>query len=344
MARKPLLMIVTLLTGFCLLLPAVSSAATTGADKNAAASFRLQLEQSQDGIGLSLWGRQLEDVYAYEIRLQYDSARLRFAAADMPANGFSVEPKSGGGSLRLAHTKIGTVAGEHGTVKLADVVFERVRGGEARIWIENVILVDSELNRRDTDSDASAVIPWDGAAILSDMNGHWAQAAVAEAAELGLVEGYGDGTFKPEKPVTRAEFAALLVRATGWPAADNPEALLPFADNNQIPPWAKPLIAAMVQLGIINGYDDGTFRPEQTITRAEMAVMTARALDLPASGPALKPGFADREDIPEWASPAIAAVEQAGIMQGTGAGRFAPLANATRAEAAMLVLTIFYHK
>ena len=77
-------------------------------------------------------------------------------------------------------------------------------------------------------------------------------------------------------------------------------AALTFTDHDQIGVWAKQAVAQAVQAGIVVGYSDGSFRPHAQITRAEMAMMIARALQLQLNANAL-PGFADDEAIPKWA-------------------------------------------
>lgn len=92
-----------------------------------------------------------------------------------------------------------------------------------------------------------------------------------------------------------------------------------------------------MQLGIIGGYEDGTFHPDAEITRAEMAVMIAKAMKLPITADSLT-GFADDTDIPSWAKDAVAAVKKAGVIEGSGENRFNPREQATRAEAITVLL------
>ena len=93
----------------------------------------------------------------------------------------------------------------------------------------------------------------------------WYASAVGFAAEKGIVMGYGDGTFHPDDYVTRAEFSAMMAKATdmGMYGGGN------FSDVGNH--WAKGYINALISAGAINGYGDGTFRPDQAVTRAEAA-------------------------------------------------------------------------
>ncbi|TBL73279.1 NEAT domain-containing protein [Paenibacillus thalictri] len=169
--------------------------------------------------------------------------------------------------------------------------------------------------------------------VLSDIAGHWGKAAVERAVALGIVNGYEDGSFRPDGTVTRGEFAVMLSRALKLaPSASN----VAFADADRIPDWAKPYVAQTVESGIIAGYDDRTFRAEREISRAEIAVMIARALKLAPS--ASDVAFADADRIPDWAQAQVAAAVKAGIIQGRDSNVFAPDAHATRAESVTLIM------
>ncbi|RIX52168.1 hypothetical protein D3P08_14455 [Paenibacillus nanensis] len=176
---------------------------------------------------------------------------------------------------------------------------------------------------------------------FGDLAGHWAEGIVTKASGCGIVSGYEDGNFRPDAKLTRAQFIVMLINAL---AADNMEPggarteAHSFADAGHIPAWAADAIAKAVELGIISGYDDGTFRPDAPVTRAEMVTMAARAAGLaplPSSGS--RP-FADHDAIPEWAQGFIAAAKELGYVQGKSDNSFAPLAGSTRAEAVALLL------
>ncbi|MFB9275215.1 S-layer homology domain-containing protein [Cohnella cellulosilytica] len=170
---------------------------------------------------------------------------------------------------------------------------------------------------------------------FADVERHWAGESIAEAAEKGLVGGYPDGTFRPDKPVTRAEFAVMLANGLGWTKPS--ESRLVFADDKAAPPWARAALATASGSGVLAGYPDGTLRPNEPVTRAEMAAMIARALHLPP-GPAGDAGFRDDAAIPDWAKPAVNAVLREGIVSGDEKRQFRPWAATTRAEAAVILL------
>ncbi|QTH40478.1 S-layer homology domain-containing protein [Cohnella sp. LGH] len=170
---------------------------------------------------------------------------------------------------------------------------------------------------------------------FSDIGGHWAEDAILEAAGKGLVSGYANGSFRPNAPVSRAEFAVMLMNALGMPADEAAES--GFTDVAGIGEWARKGVAQASQAGIVSGYADGSFRPNTNVSRAEIAVMLARAsrLSLPEGSPT---SFADDRDIPAWAKAAAEELNRLELMKGRGGSFFRPKESATRAEAATVML------
>ncbi|ULO05928.1 S-layer homology domain-containing protein [Paenibacillus sp. 19GGS1-52] len=171
---------------------------------------------------------------------------------------------------------------------------------------------------------------------FSDVAGHWAEASIKQALSIGMVKGYLDGTFQPNRTVTRAEFAVMLMKVLKTQDAG---AQLTFTDTAKIGAWAQTAIAQAVRAGIITGYEDGGFRPNAEITRAEMAVILAKALG-ESTEVKLTTSFADDKDIPAWAKASVDFVKQAGMVQGKGDNEFAPQDSATRAEAVTVLLKL----
>jgi uncharacterized repeat protein (TIGR02543 family) len=169
---------------------------------------------------------------------------------------------------------------------------------------------------------------------LSDIAGHWAEASIKQAVQDGIVNGYVDGTFKPGKTITRAEFTVMLMKALN---AQEAGAELAFTDKADIGTWAQAAVAQAVQAGIISGYEDGTFQPNANITRAEMATMIGKAFELTLDPNAVT-SFADDSLIPVWAKSAVAALKERGVVKGAGANTFNPRAQTTRAEAVVMLM------
>lgn len=109
-----------------------------------------------------------------------------------------------------------------------------------------------------------------------DVTEDWNKTAIMWMSEGDGINGYEDGTFRPNKALTRAE-AAKIIGFEAWnrDSENNPPPLeaKPFADQDRIPDWAKRWVQVCQEKGILAGYSDGTFRPDKTITRAELTKM-----------------------------------------------------------------------
>jgi len=193
-----------------------------------------------------------------------------------------------------------------------------------------VFAVDSATSKPGTDAEVK----------FSDIDGHWSQANIEQAVNIGIVKGYANGTFKPNNTVTRAEFAVMLMNALK-PQGNGAE--LTFTDAAELGTWAKKATALAVQSGIIKGYGDGTFHPGAGITRSEMAMMIANALGQPIDEVTVT-GFVDDKVIPKWAKSAVAAMKKLGIITGKGLNKYAPDDHATRAEAVAVLLKMIAQK
>ncbi len=167
---------------------------------------------------------------------------------------------------------------------------------------------------------------------------HWAADPIAQLTAAGALSGYPDGTFRPDAPVTRAEFVKMLDLALGLaPAPTGPSA---FTD---VPAgaWSQPWIAAAVAAGIAQGTSPTTFAPDATLTREQMAVLLARALHL---NQAPAPHFTDTAAIDPWAVSAIGAASAAGYIHGFPDGSVQPTATTTRAQAAEVLSLVLLHR
>ncbi|MCY9665884.1 S-layer homology domain-containing protein [Paenibacillus alginolyticus] len=174
----------------------------------------------------------------------------------------------------------------------------------------------------------------------SDISKHWAEVTIVKAIKDGIVSGYPDTSFKPNKNVTRGEFAVMLMNGLK-PAGEG--AKLAFADEKEIGTWAKNAVAQALKAGFIQGYDDGTFRPNEPITRTEMASMIAGAMNLKADSSAAT-GFTDDQDIPSWGKGAVFALKQAGVVSGSENIQYVPSGSTTRAEAVTVIINMLNKK
>ncbi|PIS30575.1 hypothetical protein COT42_02740 [Candidatus Saganbacteria bacterium CG08_land_8_20_14_0_20_45_16] len=158
---------------------------------------------------------------------------------------------------------------------------------------------------------------------------HWALRPIALSVTLGLVKGYPDKTFRPEKGITRAELVTLLVRTMPVDF----DSLLEFADFTDVPSkhWASKYIAYGTEENLVAGYPDGKFKPEKVLTRAEGVTVLARYATLSTEAKAA-PTFSDlKPDF--WANKYISAAAQAGLLQYLAGKDFEPNTKFTRAEA-----------
>jgi len=174
---------------------------------------------------------------------------------------------------------------------------------------------------------------------FTDINGHWARNEILAMHALGVVNGTGAGLFQPDNNITRAEFAAILVRALGLPQNYNGDSGGIFNDVAATD-WFADVVAVAFNANLVAGFDDGNFRPNYTITRQEMAVMLMRAwelLGLENASPADLSVFTDVSEISYWASDAVATAVGAGLMTGVGSNEFSPQTHATRAQATVVI-------
>ncbi|MBE9125932.1 MULTISPECIES: S-layer homology domain-containing protein [unclassified Coleofasciculus] len=167
-------------------------------------------------------------------------------------------------------------------------------------------------------------------------NNFWANPAIASLAKRNVVVGFPDGTFEPERFATRGELAAMLQKAFDRKNKQNP------VDFEDLPPnyWASDAIAEVFQTGILKGYSDNRFRPNQPVSRAEVLVALVTALNLkPPSTPEKSlQSFKDGEQVPDYAIAKIAAAKAAGLVTGYRNGELlVPSKPATRAEVAAMI-------
>lgn len=162
---------------------------------------------------------------------------------------------------------------------------------------------------------------------------HWATRTIQVLSAKHIVNGVNDSMFKPAGDTTRAEFVSLLVRALNLEASEEVQLFKDVKEDA----WYAANVQAAVKAGIVSGISLDSFAPNALITRAEMAVLVARALGL-NKDTSMNVEFADAKDIPVWAMPSVAAMNEAALVQGKGDNMFHPRANATRAEAAQFIL------
>lgn len=163
----------------------------------------------------------------------------------------------------------------------------------------------------------------------------WFFDSVEYTAKKGYFNGTGDGIFEPYTNVTRGMLVTVLGRLEGI-SEEFTDTIYTDVDSNA---YYAAHIAWATENGIVDGYGDGLFGPEDLVTREQMAKMTANYLSYKTGVTAEDTSLAytDADDISEWAAEAVALAAQQGIMNGNADGTFAPKSFATRAETAAVI-------
>jgi glycerophosphoryl diester phosphodiesterase len=173
---------------------------------------------------------------------------------------------------------------------------------------------------------------------FSDLEHHWSKQTVESMANKMIVQGVGASSFAPDRQVTRAEFAALLVRSFGLSSS---QATVTSFKDVKATDWFATAVSLAAEFGLVGGYEDHTFRPDAPISRQEMAVMIDRALQFAGFNAELKPSssvtFSDEANIAGWAKDAIRTASTLHIINGRDGNVFSPLSTGTRAESAVML-------
>lgn len=182
---------------------------------------------------------------------------------------------------------------------------------------------------------------------FADIKNHWAAKDIERMAGKLLVEGVDASRFEPDRSITRAEFATLLVRALGL-AGNGPDrgSNATFSDVGT-GDWYADTVYTAAAADLVNGYPDGTFQPNDTITRAEMSAMIVRAMEFTGGTDPLAvltpdqiqsalATYQDQNQL-DWARTYVAVTVREGIIQGMTETTLDPHSNATRAQAAVML-------
>ncbi|MGF6356272.1 putative repeat protein (TIGR02543 family) [Paenibacillus sp. 4624] len=176
---------------------------------------------------------------------------------------------------------------------------------------------------------------------FKDVESHWAKDAVNDMGSRLIVNGSGNDLYNPNADMTRAEFAAIMMRGLGLkPVKGNST----FADV-KASDWYHSAVLTAYDYKLIDGFEDGTFRPQEKITREQAMVILSKAMAITgladkladkSNNELLKP-YTDASLVADWAKAGVAASLEAGVVSGRGAEQLAPKANITRAEVAAIV-------
>ena len=173
-----------------------------------------------------------------------------------------------------------------------------------------------------------------GQSTFADVQGYWAQPYIAALAAKEIIAGFPDGTFKPNEPVTRAQFAAIISKAFS-PTAKRETVNFTDVSRNF---WAYQPIQTAYQGGFVAGYPGGAFQPQQPIPRVQVLVSLANGLNLSSNNPRAISVYTDASQIPSYATdPVAAATQRQLVVNYPTPNKLEPNREATRAEVAAFV-------
>ena len=167
-----------------------------------------------------------------------------------------------------------------------------------------------------------------------ELNGHWAEPFIQALVSMDLTHAFANGSYQPDKPMTRAQYAALVA------IAFNPFPKIPAPDFTDVPKdfWAYSAIQIAASGGFVGGFSDRTFRPDQSVQRLQVIVSLVNGLGLPAVDRDVLEVYSDRYTIPDYARTAVATATQWGIVVNYPDPKMlVPLRSITRAEVAAMV-------
>ncbi|MDH6088561.1 S-layer homology domain-containing protein [Umezakia ovalisporum] len=170
--------------------------------------------------------------------------------------------------------------------------------------------------------------------IFSDLAGHWAADFVEALVGRGAITGFPDGTFAPDAPITRAQYAAIIAQTFQLPRIN-----LDSKFTDVYPSfWAASAVFQTTEMGFIRGFPDGTFRPGQNLTKVEAIVSMVNGLKLTGGNAQVLNMYRDRPQIPSYATNAVAtATQELLVVNYPHREQLRPLAYITRGEVAALI-------
>lgn len=175
---------------------------------------------------------------------------------------------------------------------------------------------------------------------FADVSSHWSKEAINDMGSRLLVNGYGEGMFKPDQSITRAEFTSIIVKALGL---RNVYEKIEFSDVDKSD-WYYNSLNIAKEYNLVNGYTDGSFKPDNKITRQEAMVIIAKAMKLPKIPSSLSEKemvqtlnkFEDNDEISDWAKKSAANCIEINIFNGFD-NKLNPKLNITRAETVTII-------
>jgi hypothetical protein len=200
-------------------------------------------------------------------------------------------------------------------------------------------LVEEVAEEEENIEEEEEVVPVEFTDITEEFG--YAEEAINALAGKGIVDGVGDDKYAPEDYFTRAQFAKIMVLSLGYEPAEYQGGFSDVSAED----WEADYVQAAVDAGIFEGYPDGTFGPDNVITRQEIAAVAARgAVTAEVVSQAKldkfvmeKSAYLDKDSVPDWAANEVAWLEAEGIFEDFAVENFEPTLEVDRAQAAVVV-------
>ncbi len=169
---------------------------------------------------------------------------------------------------------------------------------------------------------------------FADLEGHWSVAFVESLVSKGFISGFPDGTFQPATPITRAQYAAVITKTFQLPESNQLDRFKDVKSNF----WAAKAIASAAENGFLTGFPNGTFRPENNLTKIQALVSIVNGLKLSGGNSNILMAYRDRAQIPSYATKAATvATKKLLVVNYPQLDQLEPLREITRAEVAALI-------
>ena len=280
-----------------------------------------------------------------EIRFAEDAAGAQGIAIVVPPVGFSIRAVHDGQTVDISNfrafvERLVAIPDDLDPDRLTTGVCIGPDGGIHHVPTR-IVTIDGQIYAQINSPTNSLYAVIRHQAAFPDIGGHWAEDIIANLGSRLVLSGYEDGTFRPDQPITRAEFAAYMVRGLGLRGQQSALSFTDMSENDGYHDAAGTAVA----YGLIRGYADGRFAGSEWITREQAMVIIARAMALTdlqgiagdATEREILLRFTDAAQVSDWARRDVASSVRAGIVTGRDHGTLAPRDALTRAEAAVLI-------
>lgn len=310
--------------------------------------FFLQAEKYEVEVGkefsVYVKGKDVEDIYAFELDVIFDSNKLELIKTAGTNEGYSSYNLLDKDKVHFVFTKIGDTSSLKGDVDLCKFTFKMLEASEASIELESMRIVSSEI----IDTKVGDLESLDTKYSFDDKKISVTGVLKSEEKEPsspgssgGTNVSSGDKDSDKEDRDENEDKDDKDVEKDGDEIEEQPEEVpgaVVFTDIENH--WSKEFALKLVNLGILTGYPDNTLRPDQKITRAEGVVLIVNTLGLELSGEG-EISFNDKDIIPIWCANHVKAALEKDILKGYEDNTLRPFINLTRVEMVVLVMNAF---